>query len=89
MEKNVVKILRYHDVDSYCILGNADENSLLNVFEKPNDENASDELIDLKKEICNFINDKWSLKIGTKGKMILLINSARVIARKKKITIII
>ncbi|CAF5136885.1 unnamed protein product, partial [Rotaria magnacalcarata] len=55
--KNVGKILRYHDIDSYCILGETHENQLLDLFEKFNDENSSDELVALKKEICNFVGE--------------------------------
>ncbi|CAF3035339.1 unnamed protein product [Rotaria socialis] len=86
--KNVGKILRYHDIDSYCILGEARENQLLDLFEKFNDENSSDELIALKKEICNFIDEKVSVKIGTKGKIILLLQSAHKIVRTKKAKIL-
>ncbi|CAF1351263.1 unnamed protein product [Rotaria sp. Silwood1] len=82
--KNVVKVLKHHDIDSYFILGETDEDSLFSVFENPNDENSSDELISLKKDICNFIGEKVSLKIGTKGKLIILLNEARAIIQKKK-----
>lgn len=82
--KNVVKILRYHDIDSYLVLGNIHEDEILNVFELPNDENSSNELISLKKEICTFTDGKVSLKIGTKGKVILLLQSAHVVVKKKK-----
>jgi hypothetical protein len=30
----------------------------VDVFEKPKDENSSDELIAVKNEICDFINEK-------------------------------
>ncbi|CAF4958330.1 unnamed protein product, partial [Rotaria magnacalcarata] len=82
--KNVGKILRYHDIDSYCILGETCENQLLDLFEKFNDENSSDELVALKKEICNYFGEKVSVKIGTKGKIILLLQSAHKIVRTKK-----
>ncbi len=37
-------------------------------FEKPKDENSSDELIAVKNEIFNFINEKISFKIGPREK---------------------
>ena len=82
--RNVQKILRYHDIDSYFILGGVNEVELFDVFEKPHDENSSEELISLKKEICNFTNEKILLKIGTKGKVVLLLKLAHDIARTRK-----
>ncbi|CAF2804147.1 unnamed protein product [Rotaria sp. Silwood2] len=82
--KNVVKVLKYHDIDSYFILGETDEDSLFSVFEKPNDENSSDEMINLKKDVCTFVGEKVSLKIGTKGKLMILLNEAHAIIQKRK-----
>ena len=47
--KNVEKILRFHDIDNYSILGEIGNKELLDIFEKPNDENSTFELIDLEK----------------------------------------
>jgi hypothetical protein len=68
--KNVEKILRFHDLDNYLILGEINKPELLEIFEKPDDENSTIELIDLKKEICNTFQGNISLKIGTKNLVI-------------------
>ncbi|CAF3518851.1 unnamed protein product [Rotaria socialis] len=39
--KLVEKILRYHDIDSYTILSQVDQQEMINLFEKPNHENYS------------------------------------------------
>ncbi|CAF4537735.1 unnamed protein product [Rotaria socialis] len=75
-EKLVEKILRYHDIDSYTILSQVDQQAMINLFEIPNDENCTNELIDLKKEICNICQDSITLKFGTKHKIILLSSSS-------------
>ncbi|CAF1482488.1 unnamed protein product [Rotaria sordida] len=82
--KNVEKILRFHDIDNYLILSGTSTQELLEIFEKPNDENATRELIYLKTEICNISEGKILLKIGTKNKMILLLKSAQNIVKKRK-----
>jgi hypothetical protein len=82
--KNVEKILRFHDIDNYSILGEIDNKELLEIFEKPNDENSTCELIDLKKEICNTSQGNVSLKIGTKNKMIILLKSAHDLIKKRR-----
>ena len=69
----VEKVLRYHDTDSYIILDQVGKSELIDLFEKPNDENSTVELINLKKEICNISHDSASLKIGTENKIIALI----------------
>jgi hypothetical protein len=66
------------------ILGEINRPELLEIFEKPDDENSTIELIDLKKEICNTFQGNISLKIGTKNKMILLLKSAQDIIKKTK-----
>ncbi|CAF1651111.1 unnamed protein product [Rotaria sordida] len=82
--KNVEKILRFHDIDNYLILSGTSTQELLEIFEKPNDENATRELIYLKTEICNISEGKILLRIGTKNKMILLLKSAQDIVKKRK-----
>jgi hypothetical protein len=86
--KNVEKILRYHDIDNCHILTGVNENEIIGVFEEPNNEYSSDELIALKKELCHFIGEKVSLKVGTKGKMITLLRSIRDYYRKKSSNIV-
>ncbi|CAF3364315.1 unnamed protein product [Rotaria sp. Silwood2] len=81
--KNVEKILRFHDIDNYSILNKVSKNELLEIFEKPNDEYSTFELINLKKEVCNTFERTISLKIGTKNKMILLLKSASDIIKRK------
>ena len=81
----VEKVLRYHDIDSYMILGQVGKSELIDLFEKPNDENSTVELINLKKETCNISHDSISLKIGTKNKIIALLKSCRDIVKKKKL----
>lgn len=71
--KNGEQILRYHDIDSCYILADVDEHEIINVFEESNNEYSSDDLIALKKEPCNFIGEKVSLKVATKGKTITLL----------------
>lgn len=66
------------------ILGGSSKQELLETFEKPNDENATREFIDLKSEICNASEGKILLKIGTKTKMLLLLKSAQDIVKKRK-----
>ncbi|CAF4201619.1 unnamed protein product [Rotaria magnacalcarata] len=83
--KLVEKILRYHDIDSYTILSQVDQQEMINLFEKPNDENCTNELIDLKREICNICQDSITLKFGTKNKIILLLKSTRDIIKRKKL----
>ncbi|CAF1549647.1 unnamed protein product [Rotaria magnacalcarata] len=82
--KNVEMILRFHDIDNYLILGRTSKQELLETFEKPNDENDTRELIDLKSKTCNISEGKILLKIGTKNKMILLLKSAQHIVNKRK-----
>jgi hypothetical protein len=82
--KYVEKILRYHDIDNYLILGETDKHELLGVFEKTDDTNSSTELIDLKKEICNTFQGTVSLKIGTKNKLNILLKAAQDIVKMKK-----
>ncbi|CAF4536298.1 unnamed protein product [Rotaria sp. Silwood2] len=82
--KNVEKILRFHDIDNYLIVCGISTKELLEIFEKPNDENCTPELIYLKSEICNISEGKMLLKIGTKNKMILLLKSAQDIIKKRK-----
>ncbi|CAF1075093.1 unnamed protein product [Rotaria sordida] len=81
--KLVGKILRYHDIDAYTILNKVDKHELIDLFEKPDDENSTSELINLKKEICNIYKESISLKIGTKNKVILLLKSTQHIIKKK------
>ncbi|CAF1562562.1 unnamed protein product, partial [Adineta steineri] len=83
--KLVVKILRYHDVDSYTVLNSIGEHELIDLFEKPDDEHSTIELINLKKEICNIIDGSISLKVGTKNKIISLVTSTQEIMKKKKL----
>ena len=80
--KLVEKVLEYHDIDSYLLLGGANQNSIIDVFEQPNDENSSDHIISLKKEICNFFEKTVTIKVGTKGKLILLLKFAHNIIKK-------
>ncbi|CAF3000819.1 unnamed protein product [Rotaria sp. Silwood2] len=82
--KNVEKILKYHDIDSYLILAGADEHEILDIFEQPNDQYSSDEIICLKKEICHVLEGKFTLKVGTKGKIVLLLKSTRDIINSKR-----
>jgi hypothetical protein len=82
--KFVANILRYHDIDNYMILSQVGQHELIDLFEKPDDENSTCELINLKKEICNMFHDSISLKIGTKNKMILLLKSTQDIIKKKR-----
>ncbi|CAF1405755.1 unnamed protein product [Rotaria magnacalcarata] len=86
--KLIEKILRYHDIDSYIILSQVGTHELIDLFEKPNDEDSTSELINLKKEICNISHDSISLKIGTKNKMILLLKSAQNIVKKKRVQLV-
>ena len=83
--KLVGKILRYHDIDNYTILSKVGEHELIDLFEKPDDEHSTNELINLKKEICNISYDTISLKIGTKNKLILLLKSTQAIIKKQKL----
>ena len=53
-------------------------------LKKTNDENASRDLIDLKSEVCNILEGKILLKVGTKNKMILILNSLQDIIKKRK-----
>lgn len=82
--KNVEKILRYHDIDGYLILGKSDKHELFDVFEKIDDSNSSIELIELKKEVCNTFDGKTSLKIGTKAKLNTLVKSAYDMVKLKR-----
>ena len=82
--KLVEKVLEYHDIDSYLLLGGANQNSIIDIFEQPNDENSSDHIISLKKEICNFFDKKVTIKVGTTGKLILLLKFAHNIIKKYK-----
>ncbi|CAF5107816.1 unnamed protein product, partial [Rotaria sp. Silwood1] len=36
--KLVEKVLKYHDIDNYLILGGAHQNDIFDIFEQPNDE---------------------------------------------------
>ncbi|CAF1076639.1 unnamed protein product, partial [Rotaria magnacalcarata] len=58
---------------------------LIDIFEKPNDENSTSELINLKKEICNISHESISLKIGTINKIILLLKSSQDIVKKRRL----
>ncbi|CAF1501640.1 unnamed protein product [Adineta ricciae] len=82
--EKVEKILRYHDTDDYVVLHRINERQLLDIFEKSNDENDLPELIDLKKEVCNILDGKFTLKIGTKNKIIALLKSSRDIVKKNR-----
>ncbi|CAF2926453.1 unnamed protein product, partial [Rotaria sp. Silwood2] len=84
----VEKILRYHDIDSYTILSQVDQHELIDLFEKPDDENSTCELINLKKEICNIYHNSVSLKVGTKNKVILLLKSTQDIVKKKRFQLV-
>ncbi|CAF4909988.1 unnamed protein product, partial [Rotaria socialis] len=86
--KSVGKILRYHDIDCYSILSQIDKHALIDLFEKPNDEHSTSELIDLKKEICNISHESISLKIGTKNKIILLLKSSQEIVKKRRLQLV-
>jgi hypothetical protein len=83
IEKRYEKNLRYHDMDNCYILAGVSEHEIIGVFEESNNEYSSDELIALKKELCNFIGENVSLKVGTKGKTITLLCSIRDYYRKK------
>ena len=82
--KSIVKILRYHDIDSYIILNQVSKQELIELFEKPDDENSTDELVNLKKEICVVSQGSVSMKIGTKKKIVLLLKSTQDIVKKKR-----
>ena len=82
--KNVQKILRYHDIDSYLILGETNKHESLDVFENIDDLIFSTELNKLKKEVCHTFNCKTSLKVGMKNKMDNLLKSAHDIAKLRK-----
>ena len=82
--RSVVKILQYHDIDIYTILNQVSKQELIDLFENPDDENSTDELSNLKKEICNISNGLISIKVGTKNKIILLLKSTQNILKKKK-----
>ncbi|CAF1416682.1 unnamed protein product [Adineta steineri] len=83
--KFIEKILRYHDIDNYVVLGETDKHEILDILEKPNDTNTSEELINLKKEVCHIIQEITSLKIGTKNKLISLLKLAQDVVNKKKL----
>ena len=83
--RNVEKILRYHDIDSCYILARVEEREIIGVFEEPNNEYSSNELTALKKELCNFTDEKVSLKFGTKEKTITLLRTTRDYYRKRKV----
>ncbi|CAM4849753.1 unnamed protein product [Rotaria magnacalcarata] len=83
--KSVRKFLQYHDIDCYSILSQIDKHELIDIFEKPNDENSTSELINLKKEICNISHESISLKIGTINKIILLLKSSQDIVKKRRL----
>ena len=63
----VEKVLRYHDIDSYLLLGDADEREIIDTIEKANDSTSSSDLLRLKSELCNVLEGKVSMKIGTKN----------------------
>ena len=67
------------------ILDQVGKSELIDLFEKPDDENSTIELINLKKEICNIFHDSTSLKIGTKNKIIALLKPCHNIVKKKKL----
>jgi hypothetical protein len=81
--KSVMKILRYHDIDRYTILNQVSKQELIDLFEKSDDENSTNELLNLKKEICNIPQDSVSIKVGTKTKLILLLKSTQDIVKKR------
>lgn len=82
--KLVVKILRYYDIDSYSLLKKINLQQLIEPFEKPDNDNCTDELINLKKETCTVLNESISLKLGTKEKLKFLLNSAHDILKEKQ-----
>ena len=82
--KPVEKILRFFDVDSFFLLAAVREHDLLPFLETPNDVNTSKEAIDLKKEVCYIIDNKLSLKIGTKQKILVLLKLAKDMFMKGK-----
>ncbi|CAF4242226.1 unnamed protein product [Rotaria sp. Silwood2] len=82
--KLVMKILRYHDVDSYKVLNQVSQQELIELFEKSDDENCTDELMNLKKEICTISQYSTSLKVGTRKKLISLLKSTQNIIKKKR-----
>ncbi|CAF1456819.1 unnamed protein product [Rotaria sordida] len=82
--KNVEKVLRFHDIDNFTLLGGIDEHQLIDIFEKPNDSTSSSQLVQLKYEICNLSEEIVSMKIGTKNKLIVLLKSIKDILKKKK-----
>jgi hypothetical protein len=86
--KSVVKILRYHDIDSYTILNQVSKQELIDLFEKPDDENSTNELMNLKKDICNISQDSISMKVGTKNKLILLLKLTQDIVKKKRFQLV-
>lgn len=83
--KNVEKNLRYHDIDCCYILARVEEREIIGVFEEPNNEYSSNELTALKKELCNFTDEKISLKFGTKEKTMTLLRTTRDYYRKRKV----
>lgn len=82
--KLVTKILKYNDIDRYTILNHIDKHQLIDFFEKPIDEYCTDELLNLKKEICNISQGSITLKVGTKTKIKSLLKSTQFIIKKKK-----
>lgn len=81
----VLKILQYHDIDSYEILNQVSLKELIDLFEKADDENSTPVLINLKKEICISSEDTFSLKIGTKTKLISLLKSTHDMMKWKRL----
>ena len=81
----VLKILQYHDIDSYEILNQVSLKELIDLFEKADDENSTPVLINLKKEICNISEDTFSLKVGTKTKLISLLKSTHDMMKWKRL----
>jgi len=86
--KSVVKILRYHDIDSYIVLNQVTIQELIDLFEKPDDENSTNELMNLKKEVCNISTDSISIKVGTKNKLILLLKSTQNILKQIRLQLV-
>lgn len=82
--RSVEQILRFFDIDSYLILATVREYHIFDILEKPNDNNTSEEAMRLKKEVCCFIDDNVSLKIGTRRKMILLLKDAHSLSKGDK-----
>ncbi|CAF4227594.1 unnamed protein product, partial [Rotaria sp. Silwood2] len=56
--KNVEKIVRFHDTDSFLILGSINQDDILDVLEQSNNKNSSDQLIALQKGAHDIIRKR-------------------------------